>query len=67
MCQQGPRLKEQIVIYYTPEYTRAILADREREIEKMRTVRKARQARSETVKPAGGRRRRTRHRKPLEA
>jgi hypothetical protein len=55
------------MMYPSLEFTRAVIADRERELQKMRAVRKARQARSESVQPAGGRRRRTRHRKPLEA
>ena len=54
------------MMYPSLEFTQAVIADRERELQRMRTVRKARQARSESV-PAGGRWRRTRHRKPLEA
>jgi hypothetical protein len=54
------------MMYPSLEFTQAVIADRERELQRMRTVRKARQARSESVKPAGGRWRRIRHRKPLE-
>ena len=65
MCHKAVT-KEQTMMYPSLEFTRAVIADRERELQKMRRVRKARQVRSESV-PAGGRWRRARHRKPLEA
>lgn len=55
------------MMYPSLEFTQAVVADRERELKRMRTVRKHRQARSEDGRPAGGRRRRIRHRRPVEA
>ena len=45
-------MKEQIM-FSSPEYTQAVLADRERELLKMRMVRAARRARDENEKAEG--------------
>jgi hypothetical protein len=55
------------VIYQTPEYTKAVLAERERDIQRFITARNARRAGSESPKSQGRRRRRIRLRDPLRA
>ncbi|MDP9144957.1 MAG: hypothetical protein M3N43_09750 [Actinomycetota bacterium] len=60
-------MKEQIMFYQSPEYMKAVLADRERELLKMRMVRQARRARDEKEQTEGRRGWRIRLRDPLKA
>lgn len=50
---------------YSPEYTNAVLADRERQIRDLRLVHEARRARSEAMRANPRRRRILRLRDPL--
>ncbi len=55
------------MFYQSPEYMKAVLADRERELLKMRMVRQARRARDEKEQTEGRRGWRIRLRDPLKA
>jgi hypothetical protein len=55
------------MFYQSPEYAKAVIADREREVQHMRLVRQAKQASSENKRTETSRRRRIRLRDPLKA
>jgi len=55
------------MFYQSPEYTRAVIADREREIQQMRLIRQAKRARSEARNAEPRRKRTIRLRRPVRA
>ena len=60
-------MKEQIVIHFDHQYIKAVMADREREAQRSRLVREAKQARSEKRTIEGKRRWHVSLRDPLKA